>query len=127
MCGKPIHRANKNFCSIEHYYIYDYNEYISKWKQGIESGTTKGGYLNNRIKRYILNKYDNKCHKCGWNKTNPVTGKIPVEINHIDGNHKNNREKNLELLCPNCHSLTNNYGSLNNGMGRKNRHKKKST
>ena len=36
-------------------------------------------------------------------------------VNHKDGNKANNKEDNLDLLCPNCHSLTKNYGSLNKG------------
>ena len=47
-------------------------------------------------------------------------GKLPVdefgrtyEIHHIDGNHYNNEESNLQLLCPNCHSLTPTFGALN--------------
>jgi hypothetical protein len=31
----------------------------------------------------------------------------------------NNKEENLILLCPNCHSLTSTFGSLNIGNGRK--------
>ena len=42
-----------------------------------------------------------------------------------DGNYRNNEEYNLELLCPNCHSLTQSYKSLNNGNGRDDRYKNK--
>ena len=31
------------------------------------------------------------------------------QVDHIDGNHKNNTLDNCILLCPNCHSLTDNY------------------
>ena len=31
---------------------------------------------------------------------------IPRELDHIDGNHRNNALDNLRLLCPNCHALT---------------------
>jgi len=34
-------------------------------------------------------------------------------MHHKDGNRSNNKEDNLELLCPNCHSLTDNFGILN--------------
>ncbi len=34
---------------------------------------------------------------------------IPLEIHHIDGDNTNNKMDNLQLLCPNCHALTNNY------------------
>ena len=40
-----------------------------------------------------------------WNKNDLVK----LELHHIDGNHKNNTLKNCLLLCPNCHSLTENY------------------
>jgi predicted HNH restriction endonuclease len=46
-------------------------------------------------------------------------------VEHIDGNYENDREKNLTLLCPNCHSLTPTFRALNRGNGRtiKNRQK----
>jgi hypothetical protein len=39
-------------------------------------------------------------------------------LNHIDGNWENCKESNLEVLCPNCHSLTANYKGGNRGHGR---------
>ncbi len=44
------------------------------------------------------------CEICGWNKQS-VDGRIPVELDHINGIHTDNRIKNLRILCPNCHSL----------------------
>ena len=45
---------------------------------------------------------------------------IPLEIEHIDGNALNNKEENLILLCPNCHSLTKTYRGANRGNGKRN-------
>ena len=65
-----------------------------------------------------MEKHDSKCQKCGWSEKNETTGNIPLEIHHIDGDCCNNSEENLQLLCPNCHSLTPNYGSLNKNSKR---------
>lgn|SRR5208282_1211431 len=40
---------------------------------------------------------------------------IPIELDHRDGNHANNRLENLRLLCPNCHALTPTYRGRNKG------------
>lgn len=95
-----------------------YQNYIKKWKAG-ETGGMKGQTgISNHVRRYLFEKYDKKCCKCGWNETNTFTGKIPLEVEHKDGNHRNNNENNLELICPNCHSLTSTYRALNWGKGR---------
>ncbi len=72
-----------------------------------------------QCKTYLIEKYGNECEKCGWSEVNPITGKVPIELEHIDGHHNNNTLRNLELLCPNCHSLTPTYKALNKGNGRK--------
>ena len=38
---------------------------------------------------------------------------IPLEVHHLDGEHLNNELENLQLLCPNCHALTENWRGKN--------------
>jgi hypothetical protein len=38
---------------------------------------------------------------------------IPLEIDHINGDHDDNRLENLRLLCPNCHAQTDTYRGRN--------------
>ena len=46
---------------------------------------------------------------CKWDWENNKENNPQLELHHIDGNHKNNTLDNTLLLCPNCHSLTDNY------------------
>lgn len=44
------------------------------------------------------------CEECGWcRKTKD--GRLPLELDHINGDRRDNRLQNLRILCPNCHSL----------------------
>jgi 5-methylcytosine-specific restriction endonuclease McrA len=62
--------------------------------------------------------YGEKCFLCGWKQKNLITGKVPLEIDHVNGNADDNVEWNLRLICPNCHSLSPNFRNLNKGRGR---------
>ena len=80
-----------------------------------------GNYSSHSAKTYLIKKHGAKCMDCGWGETNPFTNKIPIELEHIDGNGENNALDNLKLLCPNCHSLTSTYKGANAGKGRHSR------
>jgi len=120
-CGKEIHIKNSKYCSHECQLDFQYKEYIQRWKNGLENGVRGRYNISNYIKKYIFEKYNNQCTLCGWNQVNIYTENIPLEIEHVDGNYKNNKEENLILLCPNCHSLTSTYKGANKGNGRKER------
>jgi len=121
-CNKLLTDGCLAYCSKECQKNKKYSEYIDKWKNNEVSGNySNEEMISNYVRKYMLDKAGNKCQECGWDKINKKTGKRPLNINHIDGNSNNSSETNLEVLCPNCHSLTHNYGSLNKGKGRKGR------
>ena len=116
-CGKEITKGNKycnNTCKAE----YERKEYIKRWKAGKESGIIGKDKIATAVKVYLREKYKNSCQCCGWHEINPYTGLVPLQIHHIDGDCLNNKESNLQLLCPNCHALTENFGSRNKNCTR---------
>lgn len=83
---------------------------LKKYDEMIQNGINVSQRV---LKSYFLRNY-NKCMnpKCKWNwngNDNPI-----LEIHHKDGNHNNNTLENCLLLCPNCHSLTDNYKNKSN-------------
>ena len=72
-------------------------------------------YQTYRLKlRLIREGYiEDKCQRCGWHEKAPGAEFTPCELHHKDGNSHNHLKENLELICPNCHSLTPNYRAKN--------------
>ena len=121
VCGKEPARSMYKYCSNACQHEFQYRIYIERWKRGELKGLSSLGLVADPLKRYLREKYGNKCCLCGWSEINPTTGKVPLVADHIDGNWQNNHESNLRLVCPNCDSLGPTYAALNKGNGRRNR------
>lgn len=107
-CNKSISNKNK-FCNSSCFGEYRRKIKIELWKKGEIEGHT----IIKTIRRYLIETFGEYCWKCNWSERHVITGHVPIELNHIDGNWKNCKENNLEILCPNCHSLTLNFRALN--------------
>ena len=78
-------------------------DYLSN-ECGIQSFRLKNRLIKEGLKQH-------KCECCGITEWN---GKLaPIELDHKNGNHNDNRLENLQILCPNCHAQTENYRGLN--------------
>ena len=116
-CGKEIVRQNI-YCNKKCKDDFYYEKWINEWKDGKVSGNTgvDGLGVSRHVRRYLFEITNNECSKCGWSEVNEFTGKIPLQINHVDGDWKRTSPDNVELICPNCHSLTKYHtGKLNGG------------
>jgi predicted restriction endonuclease len=121
VCNKIlITRYKIKYCSNKCQGKERYDKSIQEWKDGIKNGSNgiQTRIISSYLRRYLFEKYNNKCSLCGWSKINEASGRIPLEVDHIDGNSENNSENNLRLICPNCHALTPHFRNLNKGNGR---------
>lgn len=85
------------------------------WNRGKHFGTqfTLNGTGNH--KAVLIQERGHKCETCQneeWQGS-----PIPLELEHIDGNNRNNVKPNLKLLCCNCHALTPTWRGRNINSG----------
>lgn len=118
VCGGETARAGYTYCSNTCQQKFEYQTYIQEWKTGVITGLSKTGLVSVTVKKYLRLKYGNACCVCGWCEVNQFTGIVPLIVDHIDGNWRNNTEANLRLICPNCDSLSPTFAALNKGKGR---------
>lgn len=87
----------------------------TRYKTAAEYIDSVDHVLSNKLK-YKLIRDGLKLHKCEiCNGTEWLGEKIPIELDHIDGNHYNNNYNNLRILCPNCHSIQDTNSGKNIG------------
>ncbi len=84
--GSPSHIGKRKYCSIQ----------CTKKEN---HKTFKPNYTTVR-KAMLARGLISKCERCGYEEQPLILG-----VHHKDRNRHNNEMSNLEILCPNCHSL----------------------
>jgi len=90
---------------------------LKRTKREAELMTSLFSELKGPLKRErIFKEQNSSCNRCQLSSW--LGEKITLELEHKDGNHFNDIRENLELLCPNCHSLTSTWRGRNKNKGR---------
>lgn len=89
--------------------------YHKKTRRTLESLLVKDSYAQSfslKQRLYEAGLKQPQCEMCGWAQVS-LDGRIPVELDHINGDRYDNRIENLRILCPNCHSLQSTHRGRN--------------
>lgn len=117
-CESRVKRVGASYCSNRCSFAHRRQELISRFLSGENVSTANRKELPRAIRNYLLDLSGQKCSRCGWSEVSPTLGRVPLQVDHEDGDASNNTINNLRVLCPNCHSLTPTFGAQNIGRGR---------
>lgn len=113
-CGKET--RNNKFCSNKCQHKFQQQMKLENFMEGRYVGELLQFRANEWTRVALVNLYGNECCICGIREWN---GKpLLLEVNHKDGDARNNHPKNLEMICPNCHSQTDNFRARNKNSSR---------
>lgn len=118
---KEFYRISKKYnISLEHFgkikKVTNNKRHLTFDEIFTENSNISSSRLNRYIKKFHLkNCICEKCKNVEW-----LGAPIPLQVHHINGNTTDNRLENLQYLCPNCHSQTDNFCGKNTNKTKNN-------
>ena len=113
---KKVPTVTSEYCSSKCFHDFQW----MKKKELIKENPND--FSSRNLKKLLLEEKGHQCEICTLSKW--MEKDIEIELDHIDGNHRNNHFDNLRLICPNCHAQTPTYKGRNRGNGRAYRKKR---
>lgn len=124
MCGEILKRHDRKFCSTDCFVKWQQEDNLKRRDElfrKIENGTVKfaknGTHKNKAFKKYLIHKHGHKCMVC--KRVKWMGKKIPLQLDHKDGDSENDSLDNIRIICPNCHAQTDTYCGKNKGNGKR--------
>ena len=114
-CGKPlIGKAHSSkYCNRQCMFNHRFEQLLNRYNSG--ENVSVMNTIPDSLKNYLLEQQEYKCSRCGFEGYNPKTGNTILQVHHKDGNSQNNTKDNIEIICPNCHAMTDTFMALNIG------------
>ncbi len=121
-CQAECKRAQDKYCSNKCQQEYAWSQKRQRFElTGKFDGVNNQTSLSKHHKRYLLEVGSHCCKIC---KTKTwMDQKVPLVLDHIDGNADNWDLENLRLICHNCDAQTSTFAGRNRGNGRAYRRK----
>jgi hypothetical protein len=114
-CGRAIRANAMHYCSHNCRNGHYRTRVIALWLDG---ALPPRATMLSVLRAHLIETAGRQCQRCGWGVRNPYSGRLPLEIEHVDGDWSNDAPNNLIVLCPNCHALTRTFKGANRGKGR---------
>ena len=123
--GRKLGCRGTTLCTWMKKFNLDWEKYKNVGRKGRDSTkdrryTAEQAFQKNMpfryASKYLKEEREWKCECCGLSEWQGQ--KLPLEIHHINGDRWDQRRENLQILCPNCHSLTENWRARSKGKSK---------